>query len=164
MKKIATLALFLAACAPQAADETNATGNETAAAAPAGAGNALTGLYQGGPADRPNQLCMVGGGNGPVQFGLVVWGSNMHSCSGTGTASRERDGLRLAMAGDSECAITAAFANGTITLPTSLPAGCAYYCGARAQLGGASFTRIGTTRADALKAKDLVGDSLCQGL
>jgi hypothetical protein len=65
------------------------------------------------------------------------------------------------MTGDEACAIDAAIEGDTIVLPNSVPAGCAYYCGARARLGGARLTQVGTGRDDAAKAKDLVGDPLC---
>jgi hypothetical protein len=120
----------------------------------------LTGLYEGGAAGRRNQLCMVEK-NGKAQFGLVVWGGNLHSCSGAGTAVRQGNSLRLSMAGDETCEIKASLEGGRITLPSTLPAGCSYYCGARAQFSGAVFTRSGSTPADAAKARDLAGDPLC---
>jgi hypothetical protein len=85
----------------------------------------------------------------------------MHSCSGAGTLDRVGDKLRLAMAGDSACTIEATISGNTVRLPERTPEGCAYYCGARAKLGGAELTQTGTTEADAMKAKDLVGDPLC---
>ncbi len=120
----------------------------------------LTGLYEGGDSQRPNPMCVIEGGN-EARFGLVVWGSNLHSCSGAGTLTRDGATLRLAMAGDETCTIEAAISGKTVTLPASIPDGCAYYCGARASLAGASFTQQGNSREDAGKAKDLVGDQLC---
>ena len=120
----------------------------------------LTGLFEGGTGPQKNQLCMIEKGNS-AQFGLVVWGGNMHSCSGSGEATRDGATLRLAMAGDSACTIDAKIDGETVTLPASAPAGCGYYCGARAQLGAAAFTRKGATAADAMKAVDLAGDPLC---
>jgi len=120
----------------------------------------LTGLFEGGTGAQKNQLCMIEKGNA-TQFGLVVWGGNMHSCSGSGQATRDGATLRLAMAGDSACTIEAKIEGQMITLPASAPAGCGYYCGARAQLGAAAFTRTGATAADAMKAVDLAGDPLC---
>jgi hypothetical protein len=141
-----------------------APATEAAAQAPVGAAvqtSALTGLYEGPPGAQRNQLCMLDKGTGNTQFGLIVWGSNLHSCSGAGSAVRSGERLTLTMAGDSSCAIDATISNGIVTLPTTLPAGCAYYCGARASMSGASFTRTGGTAADAAKAKDLAGDPLC---
>jgi hypothetical protein len=87
----------------------------------------------------------------------------MHSCSGSGQAVRSGDTLTLTMDGDSTCRIEARMESGTVTLPQTLPAGCSYYCGARARFSGATFTRSGATAADAMKAKDLAGDPLCEG-
>jgi hypothetical protein len=145
--------------AAEAGDRPEAEG-QSAAAAPAGP---LTGLYEGGSGPQRSQLCIVDRNKGSAQFGLIVWGSNMHSCSGAGTAVRSGERLTLTMGGDSSCTIEATMKGGTVTLPSNLPAGCSYYCGARAQMSGASFARTGSSTADAMKAKDLAGDSLCEG-
>ena len=120
----------------------------------------LIGLYEGGKPGQPDQMCIVER-DGAQHFGLVVWGGNMHSCSGSGTATREGGTLRLAMAGDRTCTIDARIDGTSVTFPATLPEGCAYYCGARASLANASLTQKGTTAADAAKAKDLVGEPLC---
>jgi hypothetical protein len=136
------------------------------AAAPGAAGqeadgNRLTGLYEGGTSARPNQLCMIEGESGEARFGIVVWGANDHSCSGAGEATRKDGKLVLAMAGDESCRIEASIEGGTLSLPATLPEGCAYYCGARAQFGAARFSRRGGSEADAMRATDLAGDPLC---
>lgn len=156
MNRIAIAFLLLAGCS---GGDGQPEGNQ-AAAAPVAEPASLTGLYEGGAAATPNQMCIVARG-GEQHFGLVVWGGNQHSCSGTGTVSRGGDSLRLAMAGDEACTIEAAIDGATVALPDAVPEGCAYYCGARATLGGASFTRKGATPLDAAKAKDLVGEPLC---
>ena len=120
----------------------------------------LTGLYEGGSGAQKDQLCIVDKGGGNAQFGLIVWGTNMHSCAGAGTVVRNGDRLTLKMAGDSACTIDATMEGGTIRLPASVPAGCSYYCGAEASMA-ATFARSGSTVADAKKAKDLAGDPLC---
>lgn len=133
----------------------------TAGAPPRTAG--LTGLYESGSGRSRNQLCIIQRGGGEARFGLVVWGSNMHSCSGSGSVERNGNRLRFSMAGDSSCTLEAAVEGGRVTLPSSIPEGCSYYCGAQARLAGASFNRTGSTASDAMKARDLVGDSLCAG-
>jgi hypothetical protein len=168
MKKSLILLALVTACG--AADR---QGNEGAAvngsaAQSAGAAGAdamssrsdLVGLYESGTGDQKNQLCMVKKGTA-TQFGLIVWGANLHSCSGAGSAVRNGDRLTLTMAGDSSCTIEATMAGGVVTLPASVPEGCAYYCGARAQMTGARFSRTGSSEADAAKARDLAGDPLC---
>jgi hypothetical protein len=124
----------------------------------------LTGLYEGGSAKQPNQLCIVERAGGEARFGLIVWGGSLQSCSGSGTATRQGTSLKLAMAGDSACALEARIEGGVVTLPAGAPEGCSYYCGPRARLDGARFSQSGTTAQDALKAKDLVGEPLCAGL
>ena len=135
-----------------------------AAPVPGASPTDLTGLYEKKSGETANQLCMIAKGTDKARFGMVVWGANLHSCSGAGEAVRRGDTLTLAMDGDSACRIEARMSSdGTITLASPTPEGCSYYCGARARLDGASFSRDGATREDALKAKDLAGDSLCAG-
>ncbi|QAY79111.1 hypothetical protein [Sphingosinicella sp. BN140058] len=168
MKKSLLLLALVAGCGgadqdgnTQAAANASAPQTESAAAGAAEAGStALTGLFESNTGDQKNQLCMVEKGSS-TQFGLIVWGSDMHSCAGAGTAVRKGDQLSLTMTGDSSCTIAATMEGGRITLPASLPQGCAYYCGARASMTGISFTRTGTSAADASRAKDLAGDPLC---
>lgn len=160
MKRLILLLLVLGGCrAEESAQEPKQAA--TPAAKAASTSTSLTGLFESAAGETRNQLCMVQG-EGSARFGMVVWGGNLHSCSGTGTATRSGDTLTLAMAGDSTCSIEARMEGDTITLPATLPEGCAYYCGARARMTDAIFTRTGATREDALKAKDLVGDPLCR--
>lgn len=128
--------------------------------APASAATRLAGLYEGGSGAQKSQLCVVEKG-GNAEFGLLVWGGNLRSCSGAGRAVRKGERLTLTMTGDETCTIEASLKDGMVTLPSKLALGCAYYCGARASLAGASFTRSGSSEADAKKAKDIAGDPLC---
>ena len=173
MKKSLIALALVAGCGASDRESGNASAPAVNAAAPvvgkqgggapepAADSAALTGLYEGPAAQQRNQLCMIERA-GKAQFGLIVWGANMHSCSGVGTAARSGDRLTLTMGGDSSCVIDARIEGGTVTLPATLPAGCSYYCGARAQMTGVAFERTGTTAADAVRAKDLAGDSLCE--
>ena len=163
-RSVLTLFLLLAACSrgEQAADNeaspTAAGTPKSTGSAPArGAGASLAGLYEGPEGTPRSQLCIVEKG-GKAQFGLVVWGSGLNSCSGAGEAVLRGDRLTLEMEGDETCTIAASLKDGTITLPAAVPQGCAYYCSPRARLGGASLTRTGD---DASKAKDIAGDPLC---
>ena len=122
----------------------------------------LTGLYEGrSGAEQPNQLCILDQGTGDARFGLVLWGEGDNSCSGDGIAVRQGEMLRLDMAGDEECRIEARIAGTRVTLPASLPEGCAYYCASGARLTAAAFDKVGGTAEDAARARDLVGDPLC---
>jgi hypothetical protein len=166
MKKSLLILLLLGSCGrgDQPADNQAVPDSPAAPSAsagpPAAAAGRLTGLYEGGAGDQKNQLCLVEKAGG-AQFGLLVWGGNLHSCSGAGEAVRRGERLTLKMEGDSTCTIEAVLKGGEVTLPASLPTGCAYYCGARATLAGARFTRAGSTEADAKKATDIAGDPLC---
>jgi hypothetical protein len=173
MKKLLVAALLLASCSGSDDPEQKVGGNSAAPAAQTtaqsgspGAPEALgtlTGLYEGGGREPRHQMCLVKGQGGEQRFGLIVWGGNQHSCSGSGTVTRSGDKVRLAMAGDSACTIEASISGKTIKLPETVPQGCAYYCGQRATLGGAELTQQGTTEQSAMQAKDLVGEPLCAG-
>jgi hypothetical protein len=170
MKKLLFALALLAGCQGQ----TGEGGNQSAGPGGTGSGapaahsrpgakiTTLTGLYESSAQAGPtSQLCMVDPSGETAQFGLVVWGSNDHSCSGSGMATRSGDRLQLKMTGDEACTIDAQIEGNTVVLPSAVPEGCAYYCGARARMSGARFTQVGTGRDDAAKAKDLVGDALC---
>jgi hypothetical protein len=166
MHKSLLIVAFVAACG--ASDQRNSAAPAAGQAQPSAATTAavsaarsdVIGLYEGGPRSRPNQLCVTQRGDTP-QFGLIVWGENMRSCSGAGTAERNGDRLILTMTGDSACRIEARIAGGVVTLPDKVPEGCAYYCGAEAHLENMTLRQTGTTAADAARAKDLAGDPLC---
>jgi hypothetical protein len=163
MKRAWLLLLALAGCQDNGGDDSNAAAEAGGGSAAAVATAGLTGLFEGGSGAVKNQLCILDRGAGNARFGLVVWGANQHSCSGSGSVVRDGGRLRLAMAGDSACIIDAAIEGDRITLPATLPEGCAYYCGARARMAGAAFQRSGSSAADAMRATDLVGEPLCGG-
>jgi hypothetical protein len=149
-----------------------AAGNGVAAPAAGGGGKSgaevqtatLTGLYEGGEAPRRNQMCMIEREGRGTSFGFVTWGSGDMNCSGSGTATREGNVLRLRLDGDESCALEARIEGRRVTLPTNIPAECqAYYCGSGAQISGAAFDKVGGGEPDALRAVDLVGDPLCGG-
>ena len=160
MKKSLSILFLLAACgSSEQPDNQSAAGDANRPRVISMAG--LVGLYESGPVKQPNQLCIIDEEQGPAQFGLILWGGNLHNCSGAGDAVRDGDRLRLTMSGDQACTLDATIKDGQVTLPAKIPEGCAYYCGARARLDGATFTKKGDTVADALKATDLVGEPLC---
>jgi hypothetical protein len=121
----------------------------------------LAGLWEGGAAAHRDQLCLVEKG-GKTQFGVVVWGANLSSCSGAGEARREGDKVTLRMTGDSACSVEAALAGGRIVFRRADGPGCAdYYCGHAARFDGATFSQKGAGAAAARKATDIAGDPLC---
>jgi hypothetical protein len=144
----------------------NLSGGGTAQAsakptAPIAAGESLTGLYEKKEGGLSSQLCIVEKGQGSGRFGLNIWGGNMHACSGSGTVTRNGNQLTLAMEGDRSCTLTAAIEGNSIRLPTQIPEACNYYCGKQASLAGVSLARTGSSQADALKARDVVDEPLC---
>jgi hypothetical protein len=81
----------------------------------------LTGLYEGGDGPRRNQMCIIEREGRSSSFGFVTWGAGNKNCSGSGTARRENDVLRLSLDGDESCALEARIDGGQVTLPTSIP-------------------------------------------
>ena len=164
MRKMLPFALCLAsslagACGQQA----DRGSNEAAAAPPAPSGPVqtatLTGLYESA-GTPPSQLCITEQGRA-ARFGLVIRRNGRPGCSGAGTAVRDGATLRLVMTGDSPCTIAARIEGGRVTFPAGLPNTCSYYCAPGIVMGGTPFTKTGGTRADALRARDSVGDPLC---
>lgn len=160
MKRIWIALLLVGACGSGSTVDNGSSPAES----PAIDTSRLLGLYQSGPQGQRNQLCMIGDAPDAAAFGLTVWGANLASCSGSGKAVRQENVLRLEMAGDQPCTVEARIESGKVTLPDTVPESCAYYCGNAATLARATFDKTGSTRADALKATDLVGEPLCAGL
>jgi hypothetical protein len=160
MKKPLILLALVAACgaSDRHGDQTATGASPRVSAEPA----SLTGLYEGGAAGAPNQLCVVDKG-GTARFGIVTWGPNLGACGGAGVVEREGDRLRFRMTGDQACTIEARLVGGSIRLESKVPSGCSYYCAPQAGFEGASFARRGSTIAEAMKAKDPAGDPLCSG-
>jgi hypothetical protein len=171
MRKTAFLLpfLLLGACRAQEGMSNNAAGS-TSGSAPTGTGTAtpsappqtatLTGLYESGSPPSRNRMCMVERG-GSARFGLVAWTGATESCSGSGSATRSGNTLRLTMQGDEACTFDARIEGTGVTFPGSLPAGCSYYCSRGGRLAGATFDKTGGAEADAQRAEDLAGDKLC---
>jgi len=146
--------------APKSAPRPPAIATPVAPPAPVVQTATLIGLYEGAPALRRNQMCMIER-SGRTSFAMVVWGAGERSCSGSGRAVRQGDRLLLTMEGESSCILDARISGGRVILPGLVPQSCAYYCGEGAQLGGATFDKTGGTQGDALRATDLAGDPLC---
>ena len=129
-------------------------------------GNAMAaadhaGLYEGGKAPRRSQFCLADR-DGATRFGLVLWADQGdNNCTGKGRATRQGERLWLAMQGDESCVIEARIVGGQVSLPPTLPAGCAYYCGPGVEMSGARFAKASESSDDAHRAVDLVGDPLC---
>jgi hypothetical protein len=158
MKKPLILIALVTGCG--ASDQgANQAGGDVAAT-PQASPTQLTGLYEGGSAHAPDQLCVVEK-DGQARFGMLIWGANLSACGGAGVIERDGDRLSLRMTGDQACTVSARLEGRTIRLAKSLPSGCSYYCGAQVSFEGATFARKGATLTDAMKARDPAGDPLC---
>lgn len=160
MRKLLLLASFLAAGCGQGSEPAQNVSTMAPAPSRAPAQTAtLTGLYESGDSP-PGQLCITEQGR-TARFGLVTRRGARAGCSGAGTAIRTGDVLRLTMTGDSACVIQARLQGTVLSLPTTMPGGCAYYCAPGATAAGAVFIKTGGAQADARRARDSVGDPLC---
>lgn len=122
----------------------------------------LTGLYEAGePGGRSARMCMISGPTGAALFAIVTETPDGFGCGGAGEAVRQPGLLRLTMGGDEDCVIDAPIAGAQVTLPPTLPEGCAYYCAPGATLAGTAFEKTGGTVEDAMLALDPAGDPLC---
>jgi hypothetical protein len=164
MRKLPLFACFIVSACGTGGEQPGANAGN-AAAPPRARGPVqtatLTGLYESG-GTPPSQLCIVEQGRA-ARFGLVIRRNGRPGCSGAGNAVRTGASLRLTMNGESACTIDARLEGETLTLPSSLPQGCGYYCapGAAAGAGYLRFEKTGGTSADARRARDIVGDPLC---
>lgn len=122
------------------------------------------GLYQGTGQAEASRLCINGSQESGWRFAMVLRDPQGLSCGGAGTAEILPTGLRLEMAGDESCEIDARLNGLDLSFGHELADGCAYYCGEGASLAGAVFRKTGGTEADALEARDPVGDPLCSDL
>jgi hypothetical protein len=160
MRKLLLLAALLATGCGR---EEGAPQNESRAAPPVPGTPVqtatLTGLYESA-STPPSQLCITEQGRA-ARFGLIIRRNGRPGCSGAGTAVRNGATLRLTMSGDSPCTIDAAIQGSRVTFPASLPSTCSYYCAPGIVMGSTPFEKTGGTRADALRARDSVGDRLC---
>lgn len=122
----------------------------------------LTGLYLGeGEGRQQDRICMLRQPSGTVRFGIVTLERDRAACSGLGRVERSGTGLRLIMTGDEDCTIRAKIEDGTIAFPAAIPASCSYYCSPEGILAGKAFRKTEDTARAALRAADLVGNSLC---
>ena len=130
-------------------------------AAPAPAGDALTGLYERVSAGTTaGRICITGQG-AATRFGLVTIGEGPSNCSARGKVVRAGSTLTLAIDGAPACTLRATASASGLTLTGVEGPECAYYCGAGAELLPGGFARIGTTEADARKAVDIAAEPLC---
>ncbi len=155
------LLLPLAACGTESRRATEPhAGNENVTAVPPVQTDDPVGLFEDRRDPVASQLCVVG--DGPeYRFGLILR-SATGACGGAGTLTRNGARIRLEMAGDRDCALDARMEGQRLILPAAVGAGCAYYCAPGATLANARFEKTGGTEQAALRARDPVGDPLCE--
>lgn len=118
----------------------------------------IAGLY----ARDTDRICIV-----PAAFGyrigaFVDYGDGI-TCSGTGTASRVGETLRIELGEKDSCSFDARFDGEKITLPGAVPEGCSKLCTRRASYAGLEVSRLSESPAEAAAMRDANGKRLCGG-
>lgn len=116
----------------------------------------IAGLY----ARDTDRICIVPGNVGYRIGAFVDYGDGI-TCSGTGTASRVGETLRIELGADNACGFDAKFDGEKITLPGALPEGCNKLCNRRASYAGLEVSRLSESAAEAAAMRDANGKRLC---
>lgn len=156
------MALMLAGCgsAPDGAPEPAGDQLERAAITRGLVGDPdatpLTGLF----AREGDRLCIVERAGQPARIGLAIDYGEGTGCSGSGTARRRGDVLRIAMDGG-ECRFDTAYDGENIRVSGSVPADCARLCAGNASIAGLSVARLSSSESEARALRDSKGRGLC---
>lgn len=162
---ITLLALLLAACArggegQGAGNGATAPDLETAAIAagviPDPANSDITGLY----ARDTDRLCVVPAALG-FRIGAFVDYGPRQFCSGSGTATRAGEVLRVKFDNVDGCEFDARYEGDRIVFPGKLPAACDKLCVGRASLAALDAALLGNAVAEASAMRDGTGRLLC---
>ena len=135
MRPILPLALLLAACSQQPAEQ-----------------SLTTGTFAGEGRDR---LC-VAGESGNYRGGLIAFGADDVNCSASGRIELPGGNAVLIPRGDGACRIPLTV-EGNVVRIGEVPAACSYYCGPGVTMSRKSFARSDT----GAPATDFAGDPLC---
>ncbi|WP_157073626.1 hypothetical protein [Sphingomonas soli] len=153
--------LMLAACSGQQAAKDQPPQDLEKAAIERGlvrnpADTEIAGLY----ARDTDRICIVSTSIGYKVGAFVDYGDGI-TCSGTGTASRVGETLRIELGAEGNCGFDAKFDGDKITVPGALPAGCDKLCNRRASYAGLEVTRLSESPAEAAAMRDANGKRLC---
>ncbi|HEX8302395.1 hypothetical protein [Sphingomonas sp.] len=116
----------------------------------------IAGLYS----RDTDRICIVPSTIGYRIGAFVDYGDGI-TCSGTGTASRAGETLRIELGADKACGFDAKFDGEKITLPGALPEGCTKLCNRRASYAGLEVSRLSESVAEAAAMRDTSGKRLC---
>ena len=134
---------------------------QESSAAPATTMPSIIGLYErAGVPDRPSRICIAGQAE-DRRFGLNSSYEGPQSCTAKGSVRQTGAALTLVIDGDPACRLSAVATATGLTLNAPEGDECGYYCGAHTDLDAGKFGKVGETEADARKAVDIVGESLC---
>jgi hypothetical protein len=116
----------------------------------------IAGLY----ARDTDRICIVASSIGYKIGAFVDYGDGI-TCSGSGTASRVGETLRIELGEGQACGFDAKFDGDKITLPGALPEGCNKLCTRRASYAGLEVSRLSESPAEAAAMRDANGKRLC---
>lgn len=160
---LATALFAVSACSEEltpAPDTKPASDLETAAIAagviPDPQSADLTGLY----ARDTDRVCIVPGRQ-DFRIGAYLDYGDRQGCSGTGSAKRAGESLRISFDAAPGCEFDARFEGDRIVFPGQLPPGCARLCEGRASLAAVDVERLSDSPAEAGTLRDPRGRLLC---
>lgn len=89
-----------------------------------------------------DKFCAVETGSNQYDVGFLAVFGPESKCEGTGTASVERDNVRVTLSGKGNCSFDAHYDGIELRFPGSVEGGCASYCSDRASLSGTHYFMI----------------------
>jgi hypothetical protein len=164
--RIAPICLLLAACsgggAPVQRQESDLESAAiTSGAIPDPAGAPLEGLYERSGDGGPDRLCLLNQSGETYRIGIDVRFGDETQCLARGKAMRRGERVTIDLEGKGACRITARFDGRELSLPGSVPPGCADYCTDRGSLAGFALGQTSASAADAIAARARDGSLLC---
>ena len=108
-----------------------------------------------------DKFCAVGKGSNQYDVGFLAVFGPESKCEGIGTASVERDKVRITLNGKGSCSFDAHYDGIELRFPGAVESGCASYCSDRASLSGTHYFMIqpGETAARATLGREI--ERLC---
>lgn len=170
MRAVAALCILLAGCTADAPAGNAGAGGpasdlENAAIAAGAIPDPLTapleGLYERSGDSGPDRICLLRESGETYRLGLDMLFGDETECLARGRAVRAGERVTIMLENKGGCRIEARFDGREITLPGTVPAGCAAYCTKRGSLAGFALGQSSASRADAASVVARDGALLC---
>lgn len=129
----------------------------------------LAGSFSDTGGTGSDAFCASGNRDAGYKVGVLVTFGASSQCEGRGDAALSGEQVRIDLTrnGDGDtmngCSFAARFDGNALSLPGSLPGGCAAACSDRGSLAGASFALVEAGQAAALQQRGRSAARLCAG-